>query len=67
MLLKISMPGQFQFRMIQDWKSVFFHRGGDIHYIGGAEILPPPLERERRQPALRNWGESRTTKREIHW
>ena len=59
MLLKISMPGQFQFRMIQDWKSVFFHRGGDIHYIGGAEILPPP--------ALRNWGESRTTKREIHW
>lgn len=21
-----------------------FHRGGDIHYIGGAEILPPPLE-----------------------
>ena len=44
MLLKISMPGQFQFRMIQDWKSVFFHRGGDIHYIGGAEILPPPLE-----------------------
>ena len=30
--------------MIQDWKSVFFHRGGDIHYIGGAEILPPPLE-----------------------
>ena len=37
MLLKISMPGQFQFRMIQDWKSVFFHRGGDIHYIGGAD------------------------------
>ena len=46
MLLKISMPGQFQFRMIQDWKSVFFHRGGDIHYIGGAEILPAPLEAE---------------------
>ena len=65
MLLKISMPGQFQFRMIQDWKSVFFHRGGDIHYIGGAEILPPPLEPG--EEALRNWGESRTTKREIHW
>ena len=65
MLLKISMPGQFQFRMIQDWKSVFFHRGGDIHYIGGAEILPP--SRERRQPALRNWGESRTKKPGIHW
>lgn len=44
MLLRISMPGQFQFRMIQDWKSVFFRQGGDIHYIGGAEILPVPLE-----------------------
>ncbi len=44
MLLRISMPGQFQFRMIQDWRSVLFHRGGDIHYIGGAEILPAPLE-----------------------
>lgn len=67
MLLKISMPGQFQFRMIQDWKSVFFHRGGDIHYIGGAEILPPPLEPGEEAPALRNWGESRTKKPGIHW
>ena len=47
MLLRISMPGQFQFRMIQDWRSVLFHQGGDIHYIGGAEVLPPPLELER--------------------
>jgi RNA polymerase sporulation-specific sigma factor len=44
MLLRISKPGQFQFRMIQDWKSMLFHQGGDIHYIGGAEILPAPLE-----------------------
>ena len=44
MLLRISMPGQFQFRMIQDWRNVLFHQGGDIHYIGGAEILPAPLE-----------------------
>ena len=44
MLLRISMPGQFQFRMIQDWRSVLFHQGGDIHYIDGAEILPAPLE-----------------------
>lgn len=44
MLLRISMPNHFQFRMIQDWKSVFFHSGSDMHYIGGAEILPEPLE-----------------------
>ena len=44
MLLRISMPGKFQFRMISDWKNVIFHPGSDIHYIGGAEILPAPLE-----------------------
>ena len=44
MLLRISMPNHFQFRMIQDWKSVFFHSGSDMHYIGGAEILPEPLD-----------------------
>ena len=30
--------------MMPDWKNIFFHSGGDIHYIGGAEILPAPLE-----------------------
>ncbi len=44
MLLRISMPNHFQFRMMHDWRSLFFHQGGDIHYIGGAEILPAPLE-----------------------
>lgn len=44
MFLRLSMPNRFQFRMIPDWKNVFFHQGGDIHYIGGAEILPAPLE-----------------------
>ena len=44
MLLRISMPNRFQFRMMPDWKNIFFHSGGDIHYIGGAEILPAPLE-----------------------
>ena len=46
MLLRLSMPNRFQFRMMQDWKSMLFHQGGDIHYIGGAEILPAPLEAE---------------------
>lgn len=30
--------------MMQDWRNFFFQSGGDIHYIGGAEILPAPLE-----------------------
>lgn len=43
MLLKISIPNKFQFRVIPDFKSLLFKRTGDIHYIGGAEVLPAPL------------------------
>ena len=29
---------------------------GDIHYIGGAEVLPPPLEAEKEGEMIRNLG-----------
>ncbi len=44
MLLKISMPSKFQFRVISDFRSIIFKHRGDIHYIGGAEVLPAPLD-----------------------
>lgn len=44
MLLKISMPSKFQFRVIPDFRSIIFKQRGDIHYIGGAEVLPAPLD-----------------------
>lgn len=43
MLLKISIPNKFHFRVIPNFKSFMFGPRGDIHYIGGAEVLPPPL------------------------
>lgn len=46
MLLKISIPNKLQFRMIPDLRSVLFAQRGDIHYIGGAEVLPAPLDTE---------------------
>lgn len=44
MLLKISISNRFHFRMIPDFKTMFLKRQGEIHYIGGAEVLPAPLE-----------------------
>lgn len=46
MLLKISIPNKLQFRMIPDLRNVLFAQRGDIHYIGGAEVLPAPLDTE---------------------
>ncbi|MBE5936466.1 MAG: RNA polymerase sporulation sigma factor SigE [Lachnospiraceae bacterium] len=46
MMFRISIPYCFQFRMIKDFKDVLLGKGGDIHYIGGAEVLPAPFDNE---------------------
>ena len=57
MFLKISVPNKFQFRMIPDFRGMFFeNRTGDIHYIGGAEVLPPPLEAEEELVMIERLG-----------
>lgn len=53
MLFKISVQNKFQFRMIPNLRSLIFGTESDIHYIGGAEILPPPLEAEEEAEAIR--------------
>lgn len=46
MILKVVMPGKVQFRFVQKEKGLFATKQEEIHYIGGADILPPPLEKE---------------------
>ena len=62
MILKVAMPGKFQFKMIQKENSFFrlhacgVQRQGDVHYIGGPEVLPPPLETEKEIEVSRDLG-----------
>lgn len=44
MILKVAMPGKMQFKIIRREPAFFMAKEGDIHYIGGAEVLPPPLD-----------------------
>ena len=46
MLIKISVQGKMMFRMITSIRELLFGKRGEILYIGGAEVLPPPLEAE---------------------
>ena len=43
MVLKVSMPNYFQFKTMRRFQSLIMDKSGDIHYIGGTEVLPPPL------------------------
>nr|WP_330403382.1 RNA polymerase sporulation sigma factor SigE [Herbinix hemicellulosilytica] len=45
--------------MIPDIRSILFGQKGDIHYIGGAEILPPPLDAVREAEIINELGTER--------
>ena len=45
MSLKVVVPG-LQFRLLQRESSFWFSRQGEVHYIGGTDVLPPPLSQE---------------------
>ena len=46
MLVKVSIPKQIQLKLVPHFSEVLFGRQQEIHYIGGSEVLPPPLEPE---------------------
>lgn len=55
MILKVAMPGKMQFKLMR--KNSFLTQGkGEIHYIGGAEVLPPPLELEEESQVINDLG-----------
>ena len=41
MYIKITIPKHFQLKLIPNIWNLLFLKKGDVHYIGGAEILPP--------------------------
>lgn len=53
MVFKMAIPGMFQFKMVRSRKFDFREKEGDIHYIGGADILPPPLETAEENEMIR--------------
>ncbi len=56
MVFKVAIPGKFQFKLYRKEPGFFLTRQGDVHYIGGAEVLPPPLEVERENAVISDLG-----------
>ena len=46
MYIKIAIPERFQLKLMMTLQNMLLPQRGDIHYIGGAEVLPPPLEQQ---------------------
>lgn len=44
MIIKVAVPHQFRLKVIPSFRTLLFPEKKDIHYIGGSEVLPAPLE-----------------------
>ena len=56
MIFKVAIPGKIQFKIIKKEPSFFMAKQGDIHYIGGTEVRPPPLEVEKENEVISDLG-----------
>lgn len=56
MIFKVAIPGKIQFRIFQKEMGILNRRKGEIHYIGGAEVLPPPLEQAEEEEVISDLG-----------
>lgn len=56
MSAKALLPRPVGMRILTDIRGLIFGTGKEIHYIGGAEILPPPLEEEEEQKMICSLG-----------
>jgi len=56
MVFKVAMPGRFQFKIYRREAGFLTGRQGDVHYIGGSEVLPPPLSADKGEEDSRSGG-----------
>ena len=56
MIAKVSVPSRFQFKAQPSFTTLLFQKQGEVHYIGGADILPAPLDSRREAEVLSQLG-----------
>ncbi len=59
MVVKVSVPNRFQFKAAPSFKTMLWQKQGEVHYIGGADILPPPLESKKEAEMIACLGTER--------
>ncbi|HIT89570.1 MAG TPA: RNA polymerase sporulation sigma factor SigE [Candidatus Merdenecus merdavium] len=56
MVIKVAIPQRFSFRVISNFQNYLLSKPNDVHYIGGSEVLPAPLEPEREAEVIGDLG-----------
>ena len=56
MMIKVAVPHQFKLKVIPDFKALLFPDKKDVHFLGGSDILPAPLNTEEETAAINDLG-----------
>lgn len=56
MVIKVAVPNQFKLKVISNFRTFLFPEKKDIHYIGGSDVLPAPLEAEEETAVIEKLG-----------
>ncbi len=56
MVAKTTTVKHSKYNLLPDIRAIFFTNKNEVHYIGGSEILPPPLEHEEELQAIEALG-----------
>ena len=55
-MIEVAVPNQFKLKMVPTFRTFLFPETKDVHYIGGSDILPAPLEAEEEAKAIEALG-----------
>ena len=58
-MIKVAVPHRFKLKVVPDFRTFFFPDRREIQYIGGADILPAPLDLEEEAKAIADLGSER--------
>ena len=56
MIIKIAVPNQFKLKLISSFRTLLFPDNREVHYIGGTEVLPAPLETAEEAAVINSLG-----------
>lgn len=56
MFIKVAVRNRFQLRLKPTLQNLVLMKQGDVHYIGGAEVLPPPLDAKKEALMIADLG-----------
>lgn len=56
MVIRVAVPHQFKLKVVPDFRTLFFPDKKDVHYIGGSDILPAPLNTSEETAAINDLG-----------